>query len=154
MSQSNHPYITHTTNGVGKLSNWLRLVCLLNWQGWLEPRRWWKSDPRNRENGGSLTRETIQTFHGHSGQIRKSLENVRQPLPIVWVWRFIPSSVWVQLYPLRRVFRKPEVLQDGTGCSFFYTYCSAMMKLDDNMNDGHVILLMNLALLCKCTNAY
>jgi hypothetical protein len=87
VSPSNHPYRSHVTNGGGKPSNWLRLVCPLNWQGWLAPGRWlvpgrwWKSDPRNWEDGGSLTQETIRTFHGHSGRIRKMLENVRQPLP-------------------------------------------------------------------------
>jgi hypothetical protein len=80
VSLSNHPYRSHTTNGGGKPSNWLWPVCPLNWHGWLALGRWWKSHPKNWKDGGSLTQETIRTLHGHSGQIRKWLENVRQPL--------------------------------------------------------------------------
>jgi hypothetical protein len=85
--------------------------------------RWWKPDKRNWEDGGSLTQEPVEPSKDILAGLGKGLRR-EATLTRAQVWWFVPFSMWVQLYPLRRVFQKPKVLRDGMGCSF-YTHCSA-----------------------------
>ena len=90
----------------------------------------------------TLNGQPLKPFIGYSGQIRESLETRGKTLPIARLWRFVPFSVWVQLYTSVESW-KPRVPRDRTVQLFFLSIPMVVWMMDYEhfgYNDKHLYL--------------